>query len=144
FGTCLANREQFNVVYFRQLEKDTNSGLNSFNERRQDVVVANFYRQDFVFPGYTAQVSVHYNHDDPTFKFDKNSFLVRPDPVGVFQPHGLDVVYLGWAGDGHINRVNVSHAFYWALGRDSLNPIANRGQDISAQMAAVELSYDRD
>src|SRR5262249_45997135 len=37
-----------------------------------------------------------------------------------------------------------NHAFYWALGHDSLNPIANRPQDISAQMAALELSYDRD
>src|SRR5262249_4802310 len=56
----------------------------------------------------------------------------------------LDVVYLGWAGDGHIGRVNVNHAFYWALGHDSLNPIANTPQEISAQMAALELSYDRD
>jgi hypothetical protein len=64
--------------------------------------------------------------------------------VGVFQPHRLDVVYLGWAGDGHINRVNVSHAFYWALGSDGHNPMANQHQDVSAQMAALELSYDRD
>src|SRR4029077_17296102 len=38
----------------------------------------------------------------------------------------------------------VNHAFYWALGHDSLNPIANTPQQISAQMAALELSYDRD
>ncbi len=62
----------------------------------------------------------------------------------MFEPHRLDVAYLGWAGDGHIGRYNISHAFYWALGRDSLNPIANQPQDINAQMAAVELSYDRD
>jgi hypothetical protein len=144
FGTRLSNRDQFNLAYFWQLEKDTNSGLNTFHERHQQVLIANYYRQDFIWPGYTAQLSVHYNHDDPTFKFDNNSFLVRPDPTGVFKPHGLDVVYLGWTGDGHINRINVNHALYWALGRDSLNPIANRGQDISAWMAALELSYDRD
>src|SRR5262249_10488840 len=56
----------------------------------------------------------------------------------------LNVVYLGWTGDGHIDRVNIDHAFYWALGHDSLNPIANRPQDICAEMAALELSYDRD
>ena len=100
--------------------------------------------QDFVFPGYTSQWSVHYNHDEPTFAYDNNGFLVRPDPVGVFTPHTLDVAYLGWTGDGHINDFNINHAAYWALGRDSMNPIANRGQDISAFMAAVELSYDRD
>jgi hypothetical protein len=144
FGNHSANRGQFNLAYFRQLEKDTNSLLNTFDDRRQDVIVANYYLQDFIWPGYTAQVSMHYNHDDPTATFDKNRFLVRPDPAGVFQRHGLDVLYLGWTGDGHINRFNVSHALYWAVGRDSRNPIANTGQDISAGMAACELSYDRD
>lgn len=144
FGTELANRDQFNLLYFRQLEKDTNSGLNTFSDRHQDVVIANYYRQDFIFPGYTAQASVHYNHDGPTARFDQNGFLVRPDPVGVFQPHSVEVAYLGWAGDGHIDRVNVTHQFYWALGRDSMNPIGNRSQDINAQFAALELSYDRD
>lgn len=144
FGNHNSNRQQFNVAYFDQLEKDTNSGLNTFDSRQQRILIGNYYVQDFIFPGYTAQWSVHYNHDDPSFHFDKNDFLVRPDPVGVFQPHGLDVVYLGWTGDGHINRINVNHAFYWALGRDGLNPMANQGQDISAQMGALELSYDRD
>jgi hypothetical protein len=144
FGNRNANREQFNIAFFDQLEKDTNSDLNTFHERHQRIVIANYFVQDFVFAGYTAQWSVHYNHDDPTFKFDSNGFLVRPDPVGTFTPHTLDVCYLGWAGDGHINRFNINHAAYWAFGHDSHNPIANREQDISAGMAAVELSYDRD
>jgi hypothetical protein len=144
FGTQLSNRDQFNVIYFRPLEKDTNSELNTFQERHQDVLIANYYRQDFIWPGYTAQVSVHFDHDAPTFHYDKNNFLTRPDPDGVFQPHDINVVYLGWTGDGHINRYNVTNAFYWALGRDGLNPIANRPQDINAMMAAVEVSYDRD
>ncbi|MBM3992609.1 MAG: hypothetical protein FJ303_00405 [Planctomycetes bacterium] len=144
FGNNFSNRDQFNLVYFNMQEKDTNSFLNTFRDRHQQVVVANYYRQDFIFPGYTAQLSVHYNHDSPTMKFDNNGFLVRPDPVGVFQPHTVDVVYLGWAGDGHIGRLNISHAFYWALGGDTLNPLANRPQDINAQMGALELSYDHD
>ncbi len=144
FGNRNSNREQFNLAYFEQREKDTNSGLNSFNERSQQIVTANYYKQDCVFPGYTAQCSVLYNRDDPTFKFDRNNFLVRPDPVGVFAPHGLDVVYLGWAGDGHINRFNITHQYYWATGHDSRNPMANKAQEISAHFAAVELSYDRD
>jgi hypothetical protein len=145
FGTLESNRDQFNLIAFDQMEKDTNSGLNEINRNRgQDVVIGNFYRQDCIWPGYTAQVSVHYNHDEPSFHFNRNSALVRPDPVGVFSPHQLDVVYLGWAGDGHINRFNVTHQFYWAVGRDSLNPIANQPQDISAAFFAGELSYDRD
>ena len=144
FGNRNSNREQFNLAYFDQQEKDTNSGLNTFDSRGQRIVIGNYYVQDFIWPGYTAQWSVHYNHDDATFHFDKNDFLVRPDPVGVFHPHGMDVLYLGWTGDGHINRINIDHAFYWAVGRDSLNPMANRAQDINAYMAAIELSYDRD
>jgi hypothetical protein len=144
FGTQDSNREQFNVAIFRQLEKDTNSQLNTFDDRRQTVVIANYYIQDFIFPGYTTEFSVHYDHDEPSVEFDQNGFLVRPDPAGVAMPHQLDVAYLGWAGDGHINRFNISHASYWALGHDSMNPIANSPQDISAFMNALELSYDRD
>src|SRR5207302_1435417 len=112
FGTSFSNRDQFNLAYFSQLEKDTNSQLNSFHARHQDIFIANYFRQDFIWPGYTAEWSVHYNHDLPTFKFDNNSFLVRPNPAGVFSPHQVDVVYLGWAGDGHINRINVNHAYF--------------------------------
>jgi hypothetical protein len=144
FGSTESNRNQFNLIYFDQQEKDTNSFLNTFSSRNQRILIANFYRQDFLWPGYTMQASVHYNHDDPSFKFDKNLFLVRPDPVGQFQPHGLNVVYLGLAGEGHINRFNISNTVYLALGRDSNNPLAGRPQDINAMMAAIELSYDRD
>jgi hypothetical protein len=144
FGTRNANRDQWNVAYFRQWEKDTNSLLNSFSDRRQNLVFANYYRQDFLFPGYTAQISAVYDNDPKSFHFDKNRFLVRPDPVGVFRPHQIDVVYLGWAGDGHIGRFNLTHQLYWALGRDSLNPMANQAQTINAQMFAIEGSYDRD
>jgi len=144
FGNRLSNRDQFNVIWFDQAEKETNSELNTFDDRHQNVFIMNYYRQDFIWPGYTAQLSFHYNRDQPSFHFDANDFLVRPDPAGVFQPHETNVYYLGWAGDGHIGRTNISHAFYWALGQDELNPIANRFQHINAQMAAIELSYDRD
>jgi hypothetical protein len=126
FGTQTDNRDQFNLVFFRQQEKDTNSLLNSFNDRAQDIFIANYFRQDFLFPGYTSQWSFHYDHDSPSVHSDRNGFLVRPDPVGVFQPHEVDAFYLGWTGDGHINRFNISHAFYWALGYDMLNPLANQ------------------
>jgi hypothetical protein len=144
FGTRNANRDQFNLMWLDQTEKDTNSLLNTWDDRHQNTVIANYYRQDFGFPGYTAQVSYHYNRDAPSFKFNDNDFLVRPDPVGVFAPHEVNAHYLGFAGDGHIERVNISHAAYWVTGEDELNPIAGRDVEISAWMAALELSYDRD
>ncbi|MFO0935612.1 MAG: hypothetical protein U0798_03735 [Gemmataceae bacterium] len=144
FGTLEGNRDQYNLAVFRQQEKETNSGLNTFEDRNQTVIVGNFYRQDFLFPGYTIEGSVHYNNDGPDLLYDRNLFLVRPDPVGVYKPHRVESTYLGIAGDGHIGRFNLSHAFYWALGRDTYNPIAGQSQSISAQMAALEVSYDRD
>ncbi len=144
FGTRFSNRDQFNLVYFRQWEKDTNTALNTFNDRGQNLFFANYYRQDFLFPGYTAQLSLTYDNDPASLKFDTNRFLVRPDPVGNFQRHSVNVGYFGWAGDGHWGRYNVTHQFYWAFGYDSLNPLANQPVTINAQMAAIEGSYDWD
>lgn len=144
FGSRYSNRHQFNLVFFDMMEKETNAGLNTFHDRHQNVLIGNYYIQDFIFPGYTAQASFHMNHDDPSTHFDRNRFLVRPDPTGVFRPHRVESYYLGLAGDGHIGRFNISNAFYWVTGRDSLNPIGGQSIDINAYMAAVELSYDRD
>jgi hypothetical protein len=144
FGTANGNRDQYNLAYFRQQEKETNSGLNTFEDRDQNIVVANWFHQDFIVPGYTIEGSVVYNNDGPSTLYDRNGFLVRPDPAGIFQPHRVEVAYLGFAGDGHIGRYNISNAFYWAVGRDSKNPIAGQSQSVSAQMAALEVSYDRD
>lgn len=144
FGTRFSNRDQFNAVWFDQAEKDTNSNLNTFDDRGQQVTVLNYIRQDFIFPGFTGLVNFHYNNDHNTTKFDDNGFLVRPDPTGVFREHEINAYYIGVGTDGHIGRVNVVSQFYQVLGRDTLNPIANCPQDINAQMAALELSYDRD
>lgn len=144
FGTRLANRDQFNVIWFDQTEKETNSLLNTFDDRHQNTWIANYYRQDFIWPGYVTQLNFHFNHDRPSFKFDENDFLVRPDPVGIFAPHDIKAYYFGWTGNGHINRINVNHALYYVSGKDDLNPLAGQEVDIDAYMAALELSYDRD
>lgn len=155
FGNYLSNRLQYNLVYFYMLEKDTNSGLPSIETRHQHVMMANAYIQDFIWPGYTTQFSVHYNLDNKSTKFDDNGFLVRPAPIGGLcggdvnrsctgRQHQIDAVYLGWAGDGHIGRLNIDHAFYQVLGRDSRNPIAAQSTDINAQMVALEASVDVD
>ncbi|MEI8213063.1 MAG: hypothetical protein WCI02_13015 [Planctomycetota bacterium] len=144
FGNRLSNQDQYNVLWFDQTEKDTNSLLNTFDDRHQNTLIMNYYRNDLIFPGYNAQVSFHYNRDQATTKFDRNGFLVRPDPVGVYSPHRVDAYYLGWAGNGHINRYNVSHAMYYVTGYDQLNPLAGSPQTVSAFMGALEVSYDRD
>jgi hypothetical protein len=153
FGNYAANRFQYNLALFDRLEKDTNSGLNIFHElREQRVAVANVYWQDFVRKGYTQQFSIHHMRDDASTKYDRNGILVRPAPVGEAKPHDIHATYIGTAGLGHLGRINVDHALYYVFGRDSLNPIAGpdpnlrRGDSvrISAGMAALEVSYDKD
>jgi len=153
FGNLRSNRFQYNLAFFERLEKDTNSGLNTFELRDQRVAVANLYRQDFPVLGIQTQASVHWFEDDATFVFDKNGFLVRPDAIGSFTPHRIEATYLGLAAFGHLGRINVDAAAYWVTGRDSLNPIAGPGRllrdepdrvDVEAGMAALEVSFDRD
>lgn len=144
FGDYEANRDQFNLVYFDKLEKDTNSGLNRLRTRDQRLLIANFYRQDFLFKGYTTQFSIHQLWNEKSFHFDQNHFLARPDPVGSFKPHSLNATYFGWTSFGHIERINIDHAFYYVTGHDTKNPIGGRSVDIDAYMAALEMSIDRD
>lgn len=144
FGNLASNRVQYNVALFNQNEKDTNSGLNELNWREQQVFIANLYVQDFIWLGYTTQFSYHFNNDDSDARFNKNGVQVRPDLIGSVTPHAIDAHYLGWAGDGHIKRLNISHAAYYVFGEDSANPLAGREQDISAFMGAIELSIDAD
>lgn len=144
FGNYDNNRLQYNAAFFEMREKDTFSDLNTFDQRNQHVFVANAYRQDFLWPGYTAQLSFHANLDDADRQYDRAGNVVRPTPIGTVADHGLKAYYLGWAGDGHIGRWNVSHAFYQALGTDDFNGLAGQPADIDARMFALELSYDRD
>ncbi|HYY92976.1 MAG TPA: carboxypeptidase-like regulatory domain-containing protein [Pyrinomonadaceae bacterium] len=144
FGAFRNNRYQFNLAYFAQLEKDTNSGLNRFDRRQQNVYVANLYKQDFLAKGYTAQVSFHFNDDRRSKQFDRNGFQVRPAVVGDAREHAIKVGYLGFSGDGHIRRINLTNSYYLALGTDTRNPIAGRRTRVRAHMAAVEASMDKD
>jgi hypothetical protein len=149
FGNFQSNRIAYNLAWFYFLEKNTNSGLNTFQNRGQQVYVANVYVQDFLAKGYTHEFSFHYNRDNGGLHYDDNGFLVRPAPVGgvvngTIRTHDIQAYYLGWASNGHIGGLNLSHAFYQALGHDTFNAIAGRRVDINARMGAIELSVDHD
>ena len=144
FGAFDNNRYQFNAAYFSMLEKDTNSGLNRFDTRHQNVYIANLFRQDFITRGYTIQGNIHYNDDRNSIEFDRNNFPVRPALIGDARPHNIKVGYLGIQGDGHLGRINLTNSYYYAFGRDSLNPIAGKNVRIKSHMAAAEVSLDKD
>ncbi len=145
FGNVSNNKYQFNFIYLPMLEKETNSELNTvFDDRDQDVFIANLYKQDFGVLGYTAELSFHYNNDKASTHYDENGRPVRPAPIGLIREHDISAYYLGWAGDGHFGRININHALYHVFGDDDFNQIAGRKININAQMAALELSLDKD
>ncbi|WP_373488214.1 hypothetical protein [Blastomonas sp.] len=149
FGNRDNNRFQFNIGAFWRLEKDTNSGLNSVVEMPRDdwVFFANAYRQDFPFVGLTSQVSLTYNMNREggrEIKIDDNGFPVRPALLGDLRPREYDVVYLGYAVDGRIGRINVTGQAYGAFGEDRNSFFTSRKADIRAYFGAAELSYDTD
>lgn len=144
FGTLADSRIEYNGAFFDLLEKETNSVFNEWKRRDQQVWIANVYIQDFLTLGYTTSFSFHRNIDHGHEHYDHNGFLVRPAPIGLITENEIDAYYLGWAGNGHIGRLNISHAFYQVLGHETTNPIAAQRVDINAQMGALELSVDKD
>lgn len=148
FGSRDNNRFQFNLGAFWRLEKDTNSGLNDVTQAPRDdfVFVANAYRQDFLVPALTSQITVVYNRnrESDDIEIDDNGFPVRPALLGTLRGREYDAVYLGYNLDGRIGRVNLTGSFYWALGEDRNSFLTDRPADINAQFAALEASYDKD
>lgn len=144
FGNYDNNRWQYNIAAFDMLEKDTYSDLNEFSRRDQQIYVANVFRQDLIWKGYTGELTFLANFDGGSRHYDKNGFITRPAPIGTVADHYVQAYYLGWTGDGHIGSLNIDHAFYQVFGEDGLNGIAGRRVQISAQMAALELSIDKD
>ncbi len=143
FGAFSNNKTQFNLAWFHQLDKDTNSRLNRFLFRHQNVYIANVFRQDFLTKGYTLQLVGAFNDDRGRKHFDTNGFPVRPALIGSARQHDVQAGYFGVNGDGHIGILNLTNSYYFAFGRDEFNPIAGRKTNIRAHMVAVEASIDR-
>jgi hypothetical protein len=147
FGNRDNNFYQYNLAWFRRVEKEINSGLNDIEEglRDDDVFIANIYKQDFPMVGYTSQATVVHNRnrEDELF-FDTNGFLQRPAPLGQGRPREYDVTYIGYNGDGHLGRVNLTTSWYYATGRENRNIFYNDDTKIDAFFAAAEASMDFD
>lgn len=148
FGSRDNNRFQFNLAAFWRLEKDTNSGLNAVLQtpRKDWVFIANAYRQDFLIPALTSQITVAYNmnREGGDIEVDDNGFPVRPALLGNLRGRDYDVLYLGYNADGRVGRINVTGSVYGAFGEDRDSFFTGRPADIRAWFAATELSYDKD
>ena len=152
FGTRDNNRYQYNLAWFRRLDKDINSGLNAILDRGlpairdDDVFIANLYAQDTPVPGFTSQVVAAYNRnrEGGDVQYDNNGFIQRPASIGIEQGRDYDVLYLGYNGDGHYRRINMSVSGYVALGDETRSTFSAGGADIAAFMAGAEVSRDQD
>ena len=148
FGNRDGNRFQYNLAAFWRLQKDTNSGLNAVLQRPRDdfLFVANVYRQDFLIPALTSQVTVAYNmnREGDEFALDDNGFPSRPSLLGDLRPRSYDVVYVGYNADGRVGRINLTGSVYGAFGQDRYSFFTSRTAQIRAFFAAAEASYDRD
>jgi hypothetical protein len=146
FGTRNNNTLQYNVAYFRMLEKDTNSGLNDLAQplRHDDVLVVNVYRQDLPVEGFTSQATVLYNRDREAGEvhYDSNGFISRPEALGIETGRDYDIVYFGYNGDGHFGRYNLTTSAYYATGRERPGTFVDINTRVSAWFAAAELSRD--
>lgn len=146
FGNRDNNRWQYNLAWFRRIEKDTNSGLNDVGAglRDDDIFVANLYRQDWPHIGFTSQATlVHNRNREDEFHFDNNGFLARPSSLGTETLREYDATYVGYNGDGHFGRLNLTASAYYLFG-DNIGTFTGRDSDLEAGFAAAEASMDFD
>lgn len=148
FGTRNNNIFQYNLAWFRRMEKDTNSGLNDASEslRKDDVFVANLYWEDFPTLGFFSQFTLLHNRnrEENELFFDNNGFIARPASLGFEKPREYDVTYLGYNGDGHFGRLNLTVSAYAATGDTSRGVFVDEPTDIRAWFAAAEAGWDQD
>jgi hypothetical protein len=148
FGTRNNNIIQYNLAWFRRLEKESNSGLNDITDdlRKDDIFTANIYWQDFPTKGFISQASITYNRNREAddFFFDDNQFIARPSSLGFERGRDYDVTYLGLSGDGHFGRNNLTFSAYYALGDATNGVFTNEETDIQAYFFAAEVSRDYD
>ena len=146
FGNRDNNRWQYNLAWFRRIEKDTNSGLNDVGAglRDDDIFIANLYRQDWPRVGFTSQATIVHNRNrEDEFFFDENGFLARPSSLGTETLREYDATYIGYNGDGHFGRLNLTASAYYLFG-DNIGTFTGRDSDLEAGFAAAEASMDFD
>ncbi len=150
FGIRDNNRYQYNLGWFRRLDKDVNSGLNDVFRhggaaiRHDEVLLANLYVQDLPRPGFTSQgVIVHNrNREGAQRAYDINGVLERPASLGDGRGRDYDVTYFGYNGDGHIGPLNLSISTYGVVGRESRGTFTNASDRVRAYFGAAEMSRD--
>ena len=150
FGTRANNRFQYNLGWFRRFDKDATSGLNDLAQRGlaalrdDDLIVANFYAQDWPRPAFTTQATIAHNvnREGARVQYDDHGVIQRPASLGLEQGRNYRVTYLGLSGDGHFGRTNLTASAYFAFGSEDAGVFTRLRQDIRAGFLAAEVSRD--
>ena len=147
FGTRSNNRMQYNLAWFRRLEKFTNNGLNKIDLdlRGDDLFAANLYWQDWLALGHTSQFTVVHNRNRERgdFVFDDNGFIARPASLFAERfARNYDATYFGFNTDGHVGRVNLTSSVYYLIGHQTSERKRDSEDQIDAYFGAVELGFD--
>jgi hypothetical protein len=150
FGTRHNNRYQYNLGWFRRFDKDATTGLNDFIQRglaalrNDDLIVANFYAQDWPRSAFTTQATIAHNinREGDRVQYDDHGVPQRPAALGLEQGRNYHVTYVGVSGDGHFSRLNLTASAYFAFGREDHGVFTRLPQTIRAGFFAAELSHD--
>ena len=95
--------------------------------------------------GFTSQVTLLYNRNrEDEIHYNDNDFIERPASLGREALRDYDVGYIGYNGDGHFGRMNLTASFYYAYGEEDPGVFVNAKTDISAFFIATEWSMDFD
>ena len=100
--------------------------------------------------GFVSQFTVVHNRnrEDDKFFFNDNDFIERPASFGDERTRKYNVTYLGFNGDGHFGRANLTASAYYAIGTDEHNQLNDSSfeedSNIRAYFVAVEPSIDFD
>jgi len=113
-------------------ERNTFSDLNSFDQRNQRVFIASLYKQDFLWKGYTAQLSFHANLDDEDRHYDAREIscdrrLSAPSKAMTCVP----ITSAGRATDMSVG--STSRTPFTSTGTDDFNGLAGQPAEINAQ-----------
>jgi hypothetical protein len=120
FGTATGNRVQWNAGAFELLRKQPETRINRLERAEREVAVANLIVRDVPL-GYRLGASYHFLRDAPAAEAARS-----------------EVHYAGFAGEGRLGGLGVTHAAYAALGRSA------RAADVAAWLGALELVRPRE
>ncbi len=140
FGNASNNTLQYNLAWFRLRRAESAFDLRPSGQRlelrRDDVFVANLYRQDTPSLGFQMQGTLLYRRNR-----ERDGGATRS-----LRAHGgaFDAVYLGWSGDGHFDRLNLTYSAYLLTGSARRGESDPGEQRIRAHFLAAEASMDFD